>query len=287
MTKGIAYQNKDIEFKLFSEAYRERSFRAYGLELPQIKEVLPTNLPRVAADEKHMDNLFLPADGTLAVVDYESEDRIKNRIKYVNYVGRVMERFYRDTGKVPPIRLIVIYTGDVEKAQAVLEMPCMTLRMEQVFIADLPGDVLIQRITHKLERKEDLTEEELMQLAILPLAGKGAEEKKRQIEEVIKLARQIKKEPDQIFVLTGLLVSTDKFIDEESAGAIRRLLDMTKVGRMLFEEGLEEGIEKGIEALVIDNLEEGVPKERICRKLQERFSIGGKKAEEYYKKFAG
>lgn len=107
---------------------------------------------------------------------------------------------------------------------------------------------------------------------------------------MIKLARQIKKEPDQIFVLTGLLVSTDKFIDAESAETIRRLLDMTKVGRMLFEEGLEEGmekgIEKGIEAMVLDNLEEGAPKERICRKLQERFSIEGEKAEEYYKKFA-
>lgn len=153
MTTGIAYQNKDIEFKLFSEAYRERSFRAYGLELPRIKEALPTNLPRVAADEKHMDNLFLLEDGTLAIVDYESEDRVKNRIKYVNYVGRVMERFYRDTGKAPQIRLIVVYTGDVKKAQAVLEMPCMILRMEQVFIAKLPVEELIQRIAHKFGKK--------------------------------------------------------------------------------------------------------------------------------------
>ncbi len=196
LTRGIAYQNKDIEFKLFSEAYRERSFRAYGLELP-----------------------------------------------------------------------------------------CITLRIEQAFIARLPGEELIQRIAHKLERKQNLTEEELMQLAILPLAGKGAKEKRRWIEKVIKLARQIEKEPDQIFVLTGLLVSTDKFIDGESAETIRRLLDMTKVGRMLFEEGLEEGIgkgiEKGIEAMALDNLEEGTPKERICRKLQERFSIEVEKAEEY------
>jgi hypothetical protein len=70
-------------------------------------------------------------------------------------------------------------------------------------------------------------------------------------------------------VLTGLLVSTEKFIDEESTGTIRRLLDMTKVGRILFEEGSEEGIG----AMVIDGLEEGMPKKRICMKLQKRFSI--------------
>ena len=194
-----------------------------------------------------MDNLFLLEDGTLAAVDYESEDSIKNRIKYVNYIGRVMERFYRDTKKIPDIRLIVIYTGDVLRAQSVFEMPCMMLRMEQVFIAELPEEEIYQTIEHKLAEGGELTEQELMQLVVLPLAGKGAKNKQKRIEQIIKTARLIKKESDQIFVLTGLLVSTDKFISEESAGIIRRLLDMTKVGRMLYEEGMEEGMEKGME----------------------------------------
>ena len=245
MSDGIVYQNKDIEFKLLSETYKEKSFEAYGLKLPRIKQVLPANLPSVAANEKHMDNLFLLEDGTLAVVDYESEDSIKNRIKYVNYIGRVMERFYRDTKKIPDIRLIVIYTGDVLRAQSVFEMPCMMLRMEQVFIAELPEEEIYQTIEHKLAEGGELTEQELMQLVVLPLAGKGAKNKQKRIEQIIKTARLIKKESDQIFVLTGLLVSTDKFISEENAGIIRRLLDMTKVGRMLYEEGIEKGMEEG------------------------------------------
>ena len=248
MSDGIVYQNKDIEFKLLSETYKEKSFEAYGLKLPRIKQVLPTNLPSVAANEKHMDNLFLLEDGTLAAVDYESEDSIKNRIKYVNYIGRVMERFYRDTKKIPDIRLIVIYTGDVLRARNVFEMPCMTLHMEQVFIAELPEEEIYQTAAHKLvENDGELTEQELMQLVVLPLAARGVERKQERIEQVIRLARLIKKEADQIFVLTGLLVSTDKFISEESAGTIRRLLDMTKVGRMLYEEGMEKGMEKGME----------------------------------------
>ena len=244
MSEGIVYQNKDIEFKLLSETYKEKSFEAYGLKLPRIKQVLPTNLPSVAANEKHMDNLFLLADGTLAAVDYESEDSIKNRVKYVNYIGRVMERFYKDTKEIPDIRLIVIYTGDVLRAENKFEMPCMTLRMEQVFIAELPEEEIYQTIEHKLATGGELTEQELMQLVILPLAGKGVKNKQKRIEQIIKTTRLIKKEADQIFVLTGLLVSTDKFISEENAEIIRRLLDMTKVGRMLYEEGIEEGRNK-------------------------------------------
>ena len=75
MSDGIVYQNKDIEFKLLSDVYKEKSFEAYGLKIPRIKEVLPTNLPTVSANEKHMDNLFLLEDDTYAIVDYESEEK--------------------------------------------------------------------------------------------------------------------------------------------------------------------------------------------------------------------
>ena len=89
MSEGIVYQNKDIEFKLMSETYKEKSFEAYGLNLPKIKEVLPTNLPAVSANEMRIDNLFLLEDDTLAIVDYESEDKVSNRVKYINYIAEL------------------------------------------------------------------------------------------------------------------------------------------------------------------------------------------------------
>ncbi len=44
-----------------------------GIVLPPIRELLPTNLPKISANEKDIDNLFLLADGTYAIVDYEAE----------------------------------------------------------------------------------------------------------------------------------------------------------------------------------------------------------------------
>lgn len=64
MSEGIVYQNKDILFKILSQTYKEKSFAAYGIDLPPIRELLPTNLPRIAANEKSIDNLFLLEDGT-------------------------------------------------------------------------------------------------------------------------------------------------------------------------------------------------------------------------------
>lgn len=285
MVSGIAYQNKDIEFKILSEAFRERSFQAYGLDLPRIREVLPTNLPAVSANELRMDSLFLLEDGTYALVDYESENREENRIKYVNYIARIAERFYREHGRVPVIRMIVIYTGDVEKAEHIFEMGCMTLTMEQVFVANFPTEKIYKSVEQKLEHDERLTEQEMMQMLLLPLSEKGKEKQKR-VKQIIGLAKRVKDEAEQKFILSGLLVSSDKFICREDAEAIRREICMTKVGRLLFEEGIEQGMERGIEALILDNLEEHVPEEQVIRKLQRHFHLDETAARAYFERFA-
>ena len=52
MSEGIAYQNKDILFKILGQTYKEKNFAAYGIDLPPIKELLPTSLPKISANEK-------------------------------------------------------------------------------------------------------------------------------------------------------------------------------------------------------------------------------------------
>lgn len=49
-------------------------------------------------------------------------------------------------------------------------------------------------------------------------------------------------------------------------------------------EGYRQGIEKGIEALILDNIESGVPKDEIISKLIKRFDISQDRAEAHYKK---
>ena len=241
MSDGIAYQNKDIEFKLISETFKEKSFEAYGLNLPKMKAVLPTKLPKVSGNEKRMDHLFLLEDDTVAIVDYEAEDKLANRVKYVNYIARVMERYMKDSGMIPDLRMIVIYTGDVEHADNVLETKCFRLNMEHVFVSHLPGEEIYQEIKHKLENGERLTEQEFMRLIILPLAEKGKEKKQKRVEEVVELAKMIEDEQGQVFVIAGVLVCSDKFIDRDYAKGIRRYLGMTKVFQ-LFEEEKQEAV---------------------------------------------
>ena len=54
---------------------------------------------------------------------------------------------------------------------------CMSLQMEQVFVNDIPAEEIYRTVKDKLLHGMGLAEQELMQMIILPLAGKDQTER--------------------------------------------------------------------------------------------------------------
>ena len=44
---SITYHNKDVLSKVMAENFKDKSLKVYGIDVPKIKEVLPTNLPEI------------------------------------------------------------------------------------------------------------------------------------------------------------------------------------------------------------------------------------------------
>lgn len=92
-SEDIAYQNKDITSKMLAENFKGKSFRVYGLNIPPVRRAEPTNIPAVKANELRIDNLFELADGSAAIVDYESDYDKADKIKYLNYLAGIASRY--------------------------------------------------------------------------------------------------------------------------------------------------------------------------------------------------
>ena len=62
------------------------------------------------------------------------------------------------------------------------------------------------------------------------------------------------------------------------------------IGQIMLEtginQGIEQGIEQGIKVFILDNEEEGIPRERVVEKLQRRFKLTEDRAVYYYDRFA-
>lgn len=237
-TTDIAYQNKDITSKFLAENFKGKTFSVYGLNLPAITQVLPTNIPIVKANELRLDNLFELADNTVALVDYESEYDQSDKVKYLNYLTGIANRYQQQKQPCPHIRMIVIYTGDIRRGQVSTEydIGAVNMSIEPAFLSELDSNGIFDRLKEKIEGNEPLTDEELMQLIILPLSYQEKKEKQEKVHDVVDLAIRIQGRKQQTFVLAGMLVFTDKIIDKETANRIRREIGMTQVAQIFEEE---------------------------------------------------
>jgi ADP-ribosylglycohydrolase len=61
----------------------------------------------------------------------------------------------------------------------------------------------------------------------------------------VNLAKQVKDDWQQAFILAGILTATNKFIDPEFSKRLKEWLAMTQVARLFFEDGRIEGRSEG------------------------------------------
>lgn len=81
--------------------------------------------------------------------------------------------------------------------------------------------------------------------------------------------------------------TVSEYIDfSENEELWKEAVSMSGLGQSILEEGREEGMQQGIQALLLDHLEEQVPKEKSIAKLQRFFGLTKEEAEGYYDRFA-
>jgi hypothetical protein len=106
------------------------------------------------------------------------------------------------------------------------------------------GDTIYKEIDRKIRADEELNDEDLMNLILLPLM-KSNKDKHEVIRDTIELAKEVQDERQQYFIIAGVLTSTDKFIDEEYANIVRKWLKMIKVEK-IYEKEKEQAINEAV-----------------------------------------
>ncbi|MCL2321704.1 MAG: hypothetical protein FWC47_06300 [Oscillospiraceae bacterium] len=252
MSEEISYQAKDILMKRLNELYKSTSLKVYGLDLPAIKNVLPTNLPDIKINERRADNIFELVDDSILLTEYESDPRYIDLIKYADYAFKIAERYC--TSKLPRVKLLVIYTGDVESAPSFLDLEDIYLNFRQVFLSKFDGQKMYEDVRTKIKNNDTLTSEDVMKLILSPLTKKN--DKQKLVEDAIELAKEVKDEDTKNLMIAGIIAASYKFIDGDYLSKVERWIRMTGLERIfddLYREEkrkiLKEKEEEKIEAL--------------------------------------
>lgn len=258
----IAYQNKDVASKTLAEALKGKSLAVFGLPHVRIADILPTNLPAVESNELRLDNLFLLDDSSVALLDYESVFDKENFVKYINYIARVIKRYsiQKQLEMLTCLRMIVIYTADVECVNTCYDLGGITLMVEPAYLIHMDSSEIYKRLDRKIRNGESLTDDERMELMVLPLTVKGIPGKQEAIVAAVNLAKCLPVRDQQLQVLAGILTFSDKVIDQTYKKRIKEEMQMTQIGQMLIDEGMERGMEVGRMAGIEAGMEAGMKK---------------------------
>lgn len=114
---------------------------------------------------------------------------------------------------------------------------------------------------------------------------------KRELEEYCRENEErIRQMDEDTFDAVSVMINQPEFIkrkaEYQEGGKANMCKAMEDWKEELLKEGMEQGVEHGIKALILDNLEEGVSKERILEKLQKHFGIDLKLAKECFSRYA-
>lgn len=273
-TRSISYQAKDVFSKVMADLFKGESFAPFGIDLPMIVDAQSTNLPAVEANELRMDNLFYLEDDSYAIVDYESEYSVRSKLKYLGYLARVAKRLYNDNGRIPRIRLIVLYTADVKRGSTdpVIELGCGTITITEGFLSEMDGEAVWNKAAKDTAEGVSLDTEAIIKLMVYPLSFGSLKEKQEAVHRVISLVDNMADDKEKGFILSGMMVFGDKVIDPKDADEIRRRIMLTKVEKIIARE-MQEAVDAAVEkttAEVTRNVTEDVTNkvtDKIARNL--------------------
>ena len=208
MPKRKNSPDRDALHKVLAQAYKGKSFAAYGIALPPIRELLPA----VQVSDGFIDSLFLLEGGTYAVVECAPGCHKADIIKYPEHIAEIMKRYGKEDGSFG-LHLVIIYTGDVEKAEPVFDFGCLALHPEQVFLSRMDGEAEAEAIGQKIRSGLPLTDDDLMKLVVLPLAVPAPEGKAQLFDRILAMAEGIPDEGQRAFVPAAMALATEKYIN--------------------------------------------------------------------------
>ncbi len=231
----------------------------------KVKGIAPTELVYLELKKLTEDFNLIMEDDSWKHFEFQSTNEGLKGLKRFRSYEAVASYQYE-----VPITTYVLYSGKIKNPMTEFTEGVNTYRVVPIIMQEKNADRLIKEIQRKQEIGEKLERSDLVQLALCPLMGGDMSQKER-----IKAAFTITKEAtgmnkEDIRKIEAVLYTmADKFLESMDMKEIMEDVKMTRLGRMLVEDGRNEGRKEGIRLTkkIIKSLAEGKTIEEIAREL--------------------
>ncbi|MCQ4773332.1 hypothetical protein NE634_06065 [Lacrimispora saccharolytica] len=254
-------KHEDAIMKMGFGYFRDTILEKLGIHY-EFDSGTPTELIELTIHTWYMDFTFLTKDGFYVHIEFQTtETDQSDLLRFRAYEAVLGSQTGRD------VLTYVIYSGGIRHTKTELDCGFYTYRVEPVYLSQYDADKLMQHLKEKRAFGEPLTEDDFASLALIPLMT-SEHGKKKMIKDAIILAKQTETLTAQKTIAI-LYTLADKFLNQMELQEIREVVAMTRLGQMIFDDGMERGAIEKLAELVIKRMQKGDTPEQIAELLDE------------------
>ena len=275
------FHQEDLALKTAAQFFGGELLPLLGVK-GVIKYIAPTEAVKLESRQMFQDFNYAMEDGSWVHLEFESDSlTTKDLRRFREYEAAVSRTFG------VAVVTYVICSSQVKRLKSELTEGINTYRVKVIRLKNRNSDLLFERLKKKKALGEPLTKEDLTPLLLAPLMSGSMDIEERITESItmIQEAGAALSELEMEKMQAVLYVLADKFLSGDGINRVKERIAMTKLGQMIFDDGVKKGLEQGSEQTVEILMEEGFSKDHIIKKLKEKFSLSRKEAEKYMEKF--
>ena len=252
-------KHEDAVMKMGFDYFRDTILKTLNINY-EFVDGTPTEVVEIHIDNLYMDYNFLTTEDRIVHIEFQTTNDhiIDDLLRF-----RVYEALLARKEKKKVITY-VIFSGEIENAKTELDCGIYTYRVNPIYLTGHDADEIFRTVKVKLEAGERLSEEDFENLTLTPLM-----KSKMSRKDVIKKAIQTVKQEKQVTAektMAMLYTLADKFLSAGELEEVKEALSMTRLGQMLYDDGLKKGREE--EAQRISTLTSRLLKEHRLEDLQ-------------------
>ena len=233
-------KHEDAVMKMGFDYFRDTILKTLNIHY-EFVDSKPTEAIEIHIDNLYMDYNFLTTEDVIVHIEFQTtEDHVTDDLMRFHVYEAILMR--KEKKKVITY---VIYSGGIKKVKTKLDCGIYTYQVNPVYLTGHDADEIFQSVKAKIEAGEPLSEDDFANLTLTPLMTS-----KMCRKDVIKEAIQIVKQEKQLTAektMAMLYTLADKFLSAGELNEIKEVLAMTRLGQMLYDDGVKKGMERGRE----------------------------------------
>lgn len=258
----ICNQTEDAALKTVAQFFAEELLPRWGIH-GKVASLAPTELIHLDIKKLYQDMNFIMEDGTWKHFEFQSTNEGLDGLKRFRTYEALTSYQYK-----VEVTTYVLYSGKIKRPMTQFTEGINTYQVQPIVMQKENADAFLEELLQKKKKGEIITREELVHLTLCPLMG-GEMEQKERIQKAYQITQDAStvNEEELRKIEAVLYAMAEKFLESMDLEEIMEGVRMTRLGKMLVEEGHKEEKMENARNL-IDILDEKIIAERIGLPLE-------------------